>query len=117
MKQRVVIEIVVQGPDECAADFRKRLQGMLDELHQRDDVDGTPIVAPTASSTGRMTVIVQWQEPLEWSKEENWEDYITREAKWEKRNKEMKESEEKRKQQQIPLCSNPGIADASNCIT
>jgi hypothetical protein len=59
---RVKIEIVVQGGDECAADYCKRLQKMIDEIQDSKETTHPPILIPTSASSGRMTTMIQWQE-------------------------------------------------------
>ena len=61
VKTRTRIEIVVQSSDEDAVTFRKALQKMIDEV-EKNNPYANPMCLPSASSTGRMTVILHWKE-------------------------------------------------------
>jgi hypothetical protein len=59
--RRTRIEIVVQQQDQDAESYRNELQRMMDEVNLRKDTFTPAICIPSASSTGRMTTMIQWQ--------------------------------------------------------
>jgi len=61
-KMNTKIEIVVQNPNECAADYRDTLQKMINELQERSTITGSAFCFPTSAADGRLTTMIQWQE-------------------------------------------------------
>lgn len=55
--RKTKVKIIVQGGDECAADFEARINELLDKL------DSSAIVMGTASASGRMTLVINYEGP------------------------------------------------------
>lgn len=53
--RKTKIKIVVQGSEECAVDFEARINDILDKLQS------SAVVMGTASATGRMTLVINYE--------------------------------------------------------